>query len=268
MPDEPTVTPPIDGTTVIEPTPTPEDPAAAPVGMIPQEDQTGTTDASVRAEKEQLYQEKYQRLVESQKALKTELDTYQTNFGPLNQALEQANQPTGIQPASSPEEGFEFDPYDQEKTQQYFDHKFNQIASKLMDSQRDSYRNIRAEEKYTAQAEAVNQSFGKWAIENQVPQELINEAVTQYKARWGDGGTPNAVVEYVMGYIVDKSKDFQAQQLTAQQVAAAVTAGQQLAGMETPPQGAPPSPSPPMQITAQQQRVDAILPDDPEPKFD
>jgi hypothetical protein len=257
------------GTPPVEPTQTPTAPPDPIDGTPAPGQQEGTPGEAERAEQtKEYFQKKYQEMVESQKALEAELGTYQTTFGSLDQALAQANQPAGPEAQPPEEEQIQFDPYDAESMKNYFDHQMNQIRVETKNAARDAYQQVRAEEKYNLQAETATKSFNQWCIKNKIPQDLVNEALGQYQARWGHSGTPQALVEYMSGYIVNKSKELQAQQLTGQQVAASVDAAQQLAGVEIPAQGAPPSPTQSAQPTAMEQMVNDIVPDDPEPKFD
>lgn len=268
MPDEPTVENP-QGTPPAEPTQTPTTPSAPIEGTPEPGQQEGIPGEAERAEQtKEYFQAKYQEMVESQKVLESKLGTYQSTFGSLENAVAPGGQSATPEIQPEAESQVQFDPYDTDSMKGYFDHHMNQIRVETSKAAREAYQQVRAEEKFNLQADTARDGFNEWCSKNEVPQPLVNEALGQYQADFGNAGTPQALVKYLVRHIMDASQVMQAQQLTGQQVAASVVAGQQLAAVETPPQGAPPSPTSPTQITAQQQRVDAILPDDPEPKFD
>lgn len=272
MPDLINDVTPDDGTTTSDDQTQPQtDPAAPQGGTTGQDDQPGTTADQVKAEKEQLYQTKYQQLTEDFKKVTGELDTYKSQFGTLegafqNQQQQQAQtQPQDQKPGDNEPE---FDPYDPASMRAYMDHNFNAIRGNLKKTVLEVQQEIRQQERMQAEMERELVNFNKWSAKNKIPQEKIDLALQRYGQRFGANGTPQALVEWIADDIAKQMAMDADNSRQAQAVNDAVEKAKALQGVQQPSAGMSPSPSQTQKQTWQQVQADAIAPSDPEPKFD
>jgi len=245
------------------------DPNAAPdAGTTAQDDQVGTTGDAVKAEKEAFYQTKYQQLKAEREQLLEKLGTYEQAYGELDfSANNQPAPPQQTQPQPQGQE-FEFDPYDPNSMRQYLDTQMSTIRAQLSNVAKEAIQQARVQEKFETERQQAMGNLMSWLKKNEISEELQNEAAHQYQMRFGRGGTPRAMVEWVTDYIVKKSETARADATFAQRQAEAAEKGKLLAGAQLPPQGAAPSPTPQTKKSPAQVWSDDIAPDDPEPNFD
>lgn len=268
MPDPNNDVTPDAGTTTSDQTQPQTDPVT-PQGTTVQADQQGTTADQVRADKEALYQTKYQQLKKEFDELRGQVDTYESQFGTLQGAFQNQQGQPQPQPQGQPAgDEVEFDPYDPNSMKAYMDHNFNTIRGNLTDIVRQAQQQIRMEERQQAEMDREFGTFNKWAAQHQIPQDKINLSVKRYAERFGSAGTPTAFVEWVTD---DIARMMAMDQDTARQAQLAKEAAEKakaLAGVQQPAPGMPPSPTKPDKKTWQEERADVIAPPDPEPKYD
>lgn len=263
MADEEQGAAPFDGTTD-DPTQTqPQtDPNAAPeTGTTAPDDQQGMTGDAVKADKEAFYQTRYQKLKEEREELLGKLGAYEETFGQLDFSAQ--NQPAPQpQPQPQPQgQEFEFDPYNPDSMKQYLDTQMGTIRAQLSNVAKEAIQQARLQEKYETERQQAMGSLVSWLKKNEISEELQNEAAYQYQMRFGRGGTPRAMVEWVTDYIVKKSEMARADMTIAQRQAEAAEKGKLLAGAQLPPQGAAPSPAAKKDKTWAEKEADSIAPD-------
>ena len=262
MSDEQTPTTPVDGTTVDEPTQPQLDPAA-PDGTTVQDDPAGTTE-EVKGEKEELYQTKYQAVMETLKEAgidPAQLGTAQA--GTIEKAFGDYPAQQQKQPGEpAPETEVEPDLYDQDQLKKYFDHNFGVIRQNLTDTVRGVVKEVRVEERKQLDFTDRQEKFNEWAAENKVPQPVIDAAVKHYYDYFGAAGSPEAFFDTVKRTIEDGSKVVQEEAVTTEKVEDAVAKAKALLAAEQPAQGAPNSPESKKELTPEQQDANLIAPDD------
>lgn len=242
------------------------DPIAAPEGTTGPDDQDGTT-GDVGTGKEPLYQTRYQKLVEQMKARGLDPDEFLQSgkpAGSIRNAFTGQYQPQPQPPASvKPDDQVtDFDPYDPVQMKAYLDQNFGKIRGNLTQVVANVIQEVEQSKKMEAQMEVQFGEFDTWATDNQVPQEIINQAVQQYQADFGTAGTPKAFVRTVKAYVKDMG--FAAGQAKNQNKAVqdAIEKARALDGVTLPAQGASPSPAAKPGITPAQQQANEIAPED------
>ena len=247
---EKVATPP--GTTAPPETQPPIDPNATPPGTTAPDYQPGTTEPQVRAEKEALFQTRFQELTESQKVLVSKLDQYEQQFGPLPETGEQPPPPE-----PSGDVAPEFDLYDPESFRKYMDYNVRRMEARLESAATGAVTKAvvkaRQDEILNTQTREAFGGFKKWCGDNEIPKELIGEAAEAYYDRWGDQGKPSAAVEWMSEYIVKRSELDKSNQSAVDAARMAAEKGKDLDTVQVPAQGAPPSPEPQPGKTPQQE---------------
>ena len=135
------------------------------------------------------------------------------------------------------------------------------MRSNLAKVATDAIRQARQEEMYQTELQGAFGGFDTWCKDNQVPQDLVNDAVREYQSRWGNTGKPKAVVEWLSDYIVKRSNIDRDNQTVTQKASEAAQKAKDLAAAEQPIPGTPISPEAQTEKTPQQKEADNIAPD-------
>jgi hypothetical protein len=219
-------------------------------GQVAEKQVEGTTEDGEREQREAFYQKKYQDMVKTHKGLSSQLEQYQEQYGELS--TEQTPTQPNVGPTTDP---VEYDFYTPEGQAMFADNITKNITENVgkMFAERDAQQKAQAQ--LQAEFNAAGSAFQKWATDNKIPEDVINE-VYQQISRDLPNARPAVQFNYMAQAIINKTMLDSQSKFMADKVADATAKAKDLAGVAQPAPGTAPPVQPAQQKSFEQTLVD------------